>query len=359
MLLVNSRQTIGLTTFSLAAGIGGIPRVARLIMATLAAMHSDGVSVKSLCYQKDDSRGLPNRFGIAAKARMLLEHNLAFIGSDCLVYDSCQMAQLHQFSIHRSIPSLTFIHGIEVWETASKKYIKACRQASILVANSTYTKNRAQKCHGGFADAAVCWLATESQEPPAMLDHVQRLNPTLLMVGRVDASEGYKGHREVIEAWPEAIRHVPDARLVIVGSGTGVDSLVARCQELQINRSVNFEGFVPESELERYYQEATAFAMPSRGEGFGIVYIEAMRCGLPVIASCHDAGSEVVVNEETGFAVDLDKPGELADRIICLLTQPKLAQKMGRAGFERWQDNFTPRHFAARFRPHIEKLLNR
>ena len=91
------------------------------------------------------------------------------------------------------------------------------------------------------------------------------------------------------------------------------------------------------------------FAMPSRGEGFGLVYIEAMRHGLPVIASRQDAGQEINIDGETGFNIDLGSVTELPDRIIYLLENPDLAQAMGLAGYKRWAEHFRYGAFKERF----------
>ena len=79
---------------------------------------------------------------------------------------------------------------------------------------------------------------------------------------------------------------------------------------------IEFRGFVPDAEMDLVWSEATVFAMPSRGEGFGLVYIEALRHGLPVVASIHDAAPEVNLDGVTGFNVNLDKPAELPERLI-------------------------------------------
>jgi phosphatidylinositol alpha-1,6-mannosyltransferase len=99
--------------------------------------------------------------------------------------------------------------------------------------------------------------------------------------------------------------------------------------------------------------------MPSRGEGFGIVYIEAMRYGLPIIASIHDAAPEINVHGETGYNVDLDRPDELPDAIVRLLRERDHARLLGRQGRKRWQENFSFSAFRSRFRPILHEFLSR
>ena len=101
--------------------------------------------------------------------------------------------------------------------------------------------------------------------------------------------------------------------------------------------------------MDALWNRASVFAMPSRGEGFGLVYIEAMWRSVPVIASVHDAGQEVNVDGETGFNVSLDRKNELADRLIELLTNADQRRRMGENGLARWREHFRFSRFKDRF----------
>ena len=89
---------------------------------------------------------------------------------------------------------------------------------------------------------------------------------------------------------------------------------------------------MPEAEIEAVWRRATVFAMPSLTEGFGLVFIEAMRRGLPVIASRADAGREVNVDGETGFTLDRDDEGALVDALVALLRDPRPRRRARRGG---------------------------
>ena len=120
---------------------------------------------------------------------------------------------------------------------------------------------------------------------------------------------------------------------------------------------IEFLGFVPEEAMDELWSKTTVFAMPSRGEGFGLVYIEAMRFGIPVVASTHDAGREVNIDGRTGYNVDMDSPSELPERLIHLLANPDLAAALGQAGARRWYDEFRFSAFQERFIPFLNEFL--
>ena len=97
------------------------------------------------------------------------------------------------------------------------------------------------------------------------------------------------------------------------------------------------------------WRQAHVFAMPSRVEGFGMVYVEAMRQGLPVIASMQDAGQEVNIDGETGRNVDLNRPGALESALVELLSDADHARRMGEAGRRHWNRAFRYSNFKERF----------
>jgi phosphatidylinositol alpha-1,6-mannosyltransferase len=219
---------------------------------------------------------------------------------------------------------------------------------TLLLANSSFTRDKAERLHGGFARARVCWLATEADTPPPAAPSYVERPPRALIVGRVHA-ERPKGHRELIACWPCVVAAVPQATLDIVGTGPDLASLQEQAARSPAARQIVFHGHVPDAALEGQYASARVFAMPSRGEGFGLVYIEAMRHGLPVIGSVHDAAAEVIRAGQTGYVVNLDDPDELAARLIQLLQEPRQAQQLGQAGQQRWAEHFRYQAFRERF----------
>lgn len=274
--------------------------------------------------------------------------HLSTITRNRVLYDSVGPARAHPRILWLRRSFALWIHGLEVWESLRTDHARVIGRADRIFVNSGFTLERYQEKHGPLPKARVCWLATEQDEPPR-----ERATftgpPTALIVGRLDATQGWKGHAELIGCWPEVVAAMPGARLVIAGGGTGLAAMRDMARASSVASSIDVPGYVPEAEMPALFERAHVFAMPSRQEGFGIVYVEAMRHGLPVIASVHDAGQEINVDCETGFNVDLERRHELSERLIYLLSDPDRAVAMGQAGFRRWQQNFTYSSFADRF----------
>jgi glycosyltransferase involved in cell wall biosynthesis len=121
--------------------------------------------------------------------------------------------------------------------------------------------------------------------------------------------------------------------------------------------AVRFPGFVDEATRGLIYRSAAALAMPSRREGFGLVYVEAMAAGVPCIGSVHDAASEVIVDGETGFLVSQEDRPCLVRRIVELLRDETLRQRLGEAGRQRYRRLFTVDAFRERLIGHITAAL--
>lgn len=339
------RMFLGATL--LTAGHGGIARVARMTARTMIDQGTD-IELLSLLdempvdiadHRATTVRG--NRIAYVARC------HVAALTRDRFLYDSVGMARAHPRFAPLRRPYGVWIHGIEVWHYLGADRERALRAADLVLVNSQFTLDRFQNLHWPLDAAHVCWLATEDDEAPTARPDFQG-PPTVLLLGRIDKDQFYKGHKEVVESWSTVAAAIPDARLVIAGGGSGLAHLRDLARSSSASRSIKILGFVPEADLPALWQQAHVFAMPSRKEGFGLVYIEAMRQGLPVIASVHDAGAEVNVDGQTGYNVNLDKPKELADRLIHLLRSPDLAQSLGQTGHDRWRQHFRFSAFSRR-----------
>ena len=132
---------------------------------------------------------------------------------------------------------------------------------------------------------------------------------------------------------------IRDTRLVVVGGDIQHDpalkQLQATAQELGLADIVAFVGAVPQVELPLYYNAADIFVMPSYFESFGLVALEAMACGLPVIATRVGGPREFVKAGETGYLIDWHCPEPFAQRLDMVLANPSLHARMAEAATQQ------------------------
>jgi phosphatidyl-myo-inositol dimannoside synthase len=290
-----------------------------------------------------------------SRVKFVIACGRAALRGNHIFYDQLGTARAHVWPSRVARPCGVWIHGIEVWDQLRSDRLRAAHRVDFMLANTHFTRLRAIKYDKVFESARVCWLATLEDEPPAESASLDG-PPVVLILGRLDDAS-YKGHRELIHAWPAVVDAVPGARLVIAGTGPSLKQHRALAATSRVSKCIDFLGFTNESMMPEVWKRSVVFAMPSRGEGFGLAYIEAMRWGVPVIASVHDAGSEVNIHNETGFNVDLCRESELTDMLIELLRNRDLAQRMGIAGQRRWRKHFCYSAFRERFVPQLKAFL--
>jgi phosphatidylinositol alpha-1,6-mannosyltransferase len=259
-------------------------------------------------------------------------------------------------------PYLVQLLGIEVWRPLSWDRRHALRGAATVVACSRYTLERGRPFLPLLRSAHVVPLALEERPPEGVVDGalLSRAGAGfLLMTGRMAASERYKGHDEVLAALPAVAKAQPAARLVIAGDGDDRPRLEARAAALGLEERVLFTGFAGEATLRELYERCAAFVLPSTGEGFGLVYLEAMRAGKPVVAARGGAAEEIVVEGTTGRLVDPADPAQLAGALRELLADPERARDLGEAGRARWRQALSFRRYEERMHPALADALQR
>ncbi|HYX23256.1 MAG TPA: glycosyltransferase family 4 protein [Thermoanaerobaculia bacterium] len=256
------------------------------------------------------------------------------------------------------VPYLVPLYGIEVWRPLEWDRRRALARATVSFAISAHTLERARPFCPDLSATAVVPLALEDRPAEGTIDAAlagRAGRGFLLMVGRMAASERYKGHDQVLEALPRLLDLCPNARLVVAGEGDDRRRLEEKAAYLGVSAAVLFAGFTSEATLAELYRRCAALVLPSRGEGFGLVYLEAMRAARPVLAARSSAAEEIVIDGETGLLVDPDDREGLARTLARLLRDAGAARRMGWAGRERWERQFG----IDRFRPRLEPLLAR
>lgn len=328
---------------------GGIARHSRHVAC---ALQRDGVAVLvvALHDQPDQTgrcadlggsyypcAGNRARFVGTALRQLLLRPSLVLVGHVHLLPPVLIPARA------LGIPVAVFLHGVEVWDRLPGLRGWSLRQADRVIAVSDYSARRASAKNGILSHRVRVLPSSLGPEPHSAGPRApnEARTPRLLSVGRLSRDEGYKGHREVIAALPFLSRQYPDLVYDIVGDGDDRPALEALVREQGLEERVRFHGRISDEELERLYTRATIFVLPSSGEGFGFVFLDAMAHGVPVVAGNRDATPEVVSDGETGILVDPGDPQALTGALQTLLGDTALRERMGRAGIARVQERFS------------------
>lgn len=180
----------------------------------------------------------------------------------------------------------------------------------------------------------------------------------ILHVGRMAKAEQYKGQDVLIRAMPAILDEMPHAQLVLVGRGDDAERLrdLAQAQSDSVQKAIFMTGFVTDEQLEVLYQTCYVFAMPSRGEGFGLVYLEAMRWAKPCLGSRTDSARCIIRHGETGLlADDPANPHQVAQLLLTLLRDQKSANRMGQNGYQLVSEYYLFQHFQQRLIDFIER----
>lgn len=210
------------------------------------------------------------------------------------------------------IPCFTAAHGIEVWGQLSGRFGATMRAAAGILPVSEFTREKIHR-EADVPRAKMVVVPNTFREQnfapgpksPVLMERycIEAGQPVILTIGRLSASERYKGQDQIILALPSLIQALPDLRYIIGGRGDDEPRLRALAAELGVEKHVTFTGFIPDSELADHYRLADLYVMPSTGEGFGIVYLESLACGRPCLVGDQDASPEAIDHGRLGFIV--------------------------------------------------------
>src|SRR5262245_17211800 len=219
------------------------------------------------------------------------------------------------------------IHGYEAWAPSSHRLSNPLiNQVNAFIAVSRYSAERFVQWSGIPAERGFilpnCVDLDQFQpreRDPALADRYGvRSAIVMLTVGRLAASERYKGIDEVIDVMPRLLRQLPNLRYLIVGDGSDRARLEAKARTSGLSDYVIFAGRIAEAEKVTHYNLADVYVMPSYGEGFGIALIEAAACGIPIVGSSADGSRDALLDGGLGRMVDPKKPDELVEAITAV-----------------------------------------
>ena len=338
----------------LTLGNGGIAVCARMTAAALA--NRNPMSALACLDTGDFSIGkVPVRTFGGSRLKFSLQLAMSARRSTCVFYDFLGTARAHQVMRFHDRPYAVWAHGVEVWEAMRPDYQRALERADLVLVHSAYTQERGARWFKGAKTVRLCPLATDIDEEPSRQGPSDG-PPVVLVLGRIDEKLG-KGHDVLISLWPKVASAVPGARLVFAGGGNRTEHIRALAASSSAAASIDVLGFVPVARIAGLWDRASVFAMPSLAEGFGLVYVEAMRRGIPVLASREDAGQEVNADGVSGYNVSRRRPDEMADALVALLRDRDLARRLGEGGHRRWREHYTFSSFERRLQAATASLV--
>lgn len=337
--------------------IGGIETSGRLAWQGIADFpgrpgEREGLSPYLFCYERlaEAGSGLGRRY--FAHTRSKLRTVMAALDVPnhflrALVWHIDLLKLLPCFDLSGAKVAL-FLHGVEAWRSQRWSTRFLLRRVQLFLSNSDFTWQRFLAFNPGFEHTphiTVPLGVDVIDDGPAL---PPRDPPAILMLGRLSSSEDYKGHREMIQAWPFVLKRIPRAELWIAGDGSLRADLQAMIRSSALDERVRFWGEVSEAQKQDLLAQCSALALPSRGEGFGVVYLEAMRLGRPCLVSTIDAGREVVNPPEAGLAVHPENLSELAQAVCRLVTPGPEWEQWSAQARRRYARYFTAEKFQQR-----------
>jgi glycosyltransferase involved in cell wall biosynthesis len=320
---------------------GGIARIMRLYLKALCELAGPNGQVNSLVLNDRPGRDprlhlystdiLREQIGCQrGKLRFLLQAIRLGRRSDKLI-----CGHLHQLPIARLArllnPQLEYYlvaHGIDVWRPYSLAERWALRGAHRILCVSEYTRRQILRFCPGLNPGALV-VVPNTLDPhlfPANTAPVaairEGVGPRILTVGRLAFSDNYKGYDTLIEAMPLVLKVHPGATLRIVGGGDDEARLRLLAGQQGVTGAVTFTGRIDDPALRAEYAACDLFALPSRKEGFGLVFLEAMIHGKPCLGARAGAVPEII-NEPVGALADYGNIPEIAAAVTDLVQHPR------------------------------------
>jgi phosphatidyl-myo-inositol dimannoside synthase len=262
--------------------------------------------------------------------------------------------------------SIVLAHGIEVWQPMDWIRRSALGTADLVTAPSQDTADHLVREQGIREERIrrLPWgLDPEFEERlrsnarPSRPQGFPEGSQIILTVGRWDPAERYKGADTLISALPRILQSAPNTILVLVGDGQDRLRLEQLARDSGVTQSTIFLHGLTQQELFACYAHCDVFALPSSGEGFGLVFLEAMAHGKPVIGGAHGGTLDVVVDGVTGLLVPHGDIAILSNALKSLLDDPRGANEIGTEGRRRVETLYTFERFQIRLTQVLEGLF--
>lgn len=217
-------------------------------------------------------------------------------------------------------------YGMDVWEIKSRLKLIGLKHAHMVVCMSNYTSAKIREqlpsldkkifVIPGFVDTQM--FSPSPKPTDLIVKYKLDDSKVILTVARLSCLEN-KGYERIIRLLPNLIKLVPQIKYLIVGAGDDMPNVKRLVNDLGLAGYVILTGFVPHEDLAPYYNLCDCFLMPSIQEGFGMVYVEALACGKPVIAGNLDGSREPLLDGKLGLLINPDDLSQITEAIVKVL----------------------------------------
>jgi phosphatidylinositol alpha-1,6-mannosyltransferase len=313
---------------------GGITRILRLYLKAMCEIASEGDSVQfvSLNDRVIDDTDIRKYSNARLKGWQICDRRkITFVLAALRIgrrSDSIVCGHVAQLPVAWAVsflrPTVKYYlvaHGIEVWRPFTFFERRALNGAEKIFCVSKYTRDRlVENCPLPEGRTAILPNALDPYLNPSSVAAPDDQRPVVLTISRLSATENYKGVAHLIAAMPAVCAALPGAQLRIVGRGDAMRGLQDLALSLNMAENIRFLGFQTDEEVKGEFQRCRMFALPSKKEGFGLVYIEAMAHGRPCVAAS-SGGVPEVVTPETGILVEFGDVPKIAAAILACLSK--------------------------------------
>ena len=245
---------------------------------------------------------------------------------------------------------VVILHGVEAWSRRPWLERISLVSADRIIATTQFTATTCAQANGGDQSKFLVIPLCITERPVAPDSSFELKGEfRILSVGRQDKSERSKGFETLIEAVERLAREHKGVHLHLVGNGDDHAHFKAMVHQRDLGHLVTLWENLTDAELEAAYASCDVFALPSKKEGFGIVFLEAMRHRKPCIGGNHGGTPEVVINGTTGFLVEYGDIDGLYKVLRILYDDTPRRHEMGAAGRQIFEDKFGFDLFRARY----------
>jgi len=244
------------------------------------------------------------------------------------------------------------------WKLSSKVFssmeLQLFDKSDMLTAVSSHVFHELKAVYGLERKGILLGNGVDEQTFVPLENTRRKKGDYVLYVGRIDYR---KGLFDLIRCAKYVCEEKPNISFVLVGNGPLIGLILRKASRMGIGRNIVFAGYVNRDLLVRLYQNASVSVLPSHYEGLPTVMLEAMSCGIPVVATRIGGHVDAISDGSNGFLVRAESPEEMAKYILRLLDDKNLRERMGRAARETIEKTYTWNKVSERALDCYERLL--